>query len=308
MRIRALIAGIALGCGTVPAIGVASSTDSPDAAVLERGSGSFTFSEWSGPPIRVWTHLPDEVNADTPIVIVMHGRGRDGDRYRDEWKGHSRRLGFILIVPEFDNRQFRGAGQYNHGGFRDRDGQLRPREQWAFSAIEPLFDAVKLRTGSNVPDYALYGHSAGAQFVHRFVLFMPEARIRVAVSANAGSYALPRQDIAYPYGLGGAPVSREQLADALSKPMLLLLGTADTDPAHPSLPQAPDAKAQGPHRLARGHNFLAEGARTAKSMNVRLGWRIAQALGIGHENGRMSDYAAPIVAGRNQADDSTLEE
>ena len=53
-------------------------------------------------------------------------------------------------------------------------------------AIEPLFDDVRKRFGTQVTRYSLYGHSAGAQFVHRYVLFMPEARLDKAVAAELG--------------------------------------------------------------------------------------------------------------------------
>jgi len=262
---------------------------------LSRGDGRFTFDGWAGPPIRVWTHVPPRAGADTPIVIVMHGRGRDADRYRDEWKGLAASRGFILAVPEFDDRRFPGANAYNHGWFRETDGTPRPRAQWSFSAIEPLFDEIKRRSGSTVERYALYGHSAGAQFVHRFILFTPEARYHAAVTANAGSYAFPRLDIDYPFGLRGTPVDEAGLKAALGKPVVVLLGTADIDPRHPSLPRGPNADAQGPHRLARGHAFHAAGRRTAGDMGVPFGWVVRQAPGIGHENGRMATVAAPLL-------------
>ncbi|WP_024354021.1 hypothetical protein [Brevundimonas naejangsanensis] len=271
-----------------------------DSERLAPGDGRFVFDGWSGPALRVWTHAPENVGPATPIVIVMHGRGRDADRYRDEWRDLADQHGFILAVPEFDAERFPGANAYNHGYFRDKQGALRPRPLWSFSAIEPLFDDLKRRSGSQVEGYGLYGHSAGAQFVHRFVLLTPEARYRVAIAANAGSYAFPDLDQAYPFGLEGAPVDEAGLEAALQKPLVLLLGTADTDPAHPSLPHGQNADAQGPHRLARGQAFHAAGQAGAERSGVKFGWRVAYAPGIAHDNGGMSGFAAPILAGQAQ--------
>ncbi len=267
---------------------------------LAPGDSRFVFDDWGGPALRIWTHAPENVGPATPIVIVMHGRGRDADRYRDEWRDLAEQHGFILAVPEFDAERFPGANAYNHGYFRDKQGALRPRPQWSFSAIEPLFDDLKRRSGSQVEGYGLYGHSAGAQFVHRFVLLTPEARYRVAISANAGSYAFPDLTQAYPFGLEGAPADEAGLEAALQKPLVLLLGTADTDPAHPSLPHGRNADAQGPHRLARGQAFYAAGQAEAERSGVRFGWRVTYAPGIAHDNGGMAGFAAPILAGQVQ--------
>jgi poly(3-hydroxybutyrate) depolymerase len=235
------------------------------------------------------------VTAATPIVFVMHGHGRDPDRYLREWTPLADANRFILVVPEFDNARFPGSRSYNHGNFRDAQGRERPRDSWSFSAIDPLFDEVRARTGSQVPTYAIYGHSAGAQFVHRFALFMPEARFHAAVSANAGSYAFPTFDVAFPFGLGGTPVDQAALARALAKPMVILLGTADIDPDDDNLPRQPEAMRQGPYRLARGEAFYAAAKAKAAELGVRFGWQLKYAKGIGHSNGDMAAFAAPLL-------------
>lgn len=285
-----------------PIVAVAQTNETPQSAAerLLAGDGRFQFDGWAGPAIQVWTHVPAAVEASTPVVIVMHGRGRDADRYLAEWRDLAEQHRFILAVPEFDAERFPRANAYNHGHFRTQDGASRPRETWTFSAIEPLFDAVKQRTGSQVEGYGLYGHSAGAQFVHRFALLMPEARYRVAVSANAGSYAFPDLEIDYPFGLHGAPVDEADLKAALQRPLTILLGTADTDPNHASLPRGARADRQGEHRLARGEAFFEAGRAAAARLGVPFGWRIAHAPGVAHQNGGMAQTAAPILAGATE--------
>lgn len=203
---------------------------------LTRGKGSFIFQKWQGPPLQVHYYVPADVKAETPITFVMHGKYRDAERYLGEWVDLAEKHHFILAVPEFDKHRFPGSRSYNYGNFRGTDGRHRPRGQWSFSAIEPLFDEIKQRTASEVPTYAIYGHSAGAQFVHRFVLFTPEARFHAAVSANAGAYAFPSFEYRFPFGLRRSPVNEETLRTALTKPMTILLGTADTKTTHRSLP------------------------------------------------------------------------
>lgn len=262
----------------------------------EEGRGRFVFTGWDGPPLPVWYQLPREVNPSTPVVVVMHGVNRDADRYRDEWAGLAVKHRFIVIAPEFSRADFPGAASYNTGFFAEADGTLRPRSRWSFAAIEPLFDETRRRFGAAAERYTIYGHSAGAQFVHRYVLFMPEARIEQAIAANAGWYTMPDRAIAFPYGLEGAPVAPDMLKSALGKPLTVLLGTADTDSADPDLRTTPEANQQGPHRFARGQSFFAEGRALAASLGAPFGWRMEHVPGVGHKNGLMAEAAAGLIA------------
>lgn len=260
-----------------------------------QGRGRFVFSGWDGPPLPVWYQLPEAVTPATRVVIVMHGVNRDADRYRDEWSGLALANEFIVIVPEFGIADFPGSAGYNTGYFAEPDGTPRPRRLWSFAAIEPLFDEVRRRTGTNVAGYTLYGHSAGAQFVHRFVMFMPDARIDQAMTANAGWYTMPDPATPFPYGTKAAPITQDVLARALGKPLTVLLGTADTDTADPDLRKTDEANRQGPHRLARGQRFFAEGRDLADRLGTPFGWRIAFVPGVGHSNALMAAAAAKIV-------------
>ena len=272
----------------------------PERAIAagENDRGHFVFSGWEGPALRVWYQLPEQVRAETPVVIVMHGVNRDADRYRDEWSDLARHHGFIVVVPEFGATDFPGSRSYNTGYFTNPDGSLRPRKLWSFAAIEPLFDEVRQRFGTAVPRYTIFGHSAGAQFVHRYVMFMPEARIEQAVAANAGWYTMPELATEFPYGLAGAPVNEGSLRAALGKPLTVLLGTADTDLLDPDLRKTPEANRQGPHRYARGLQFFRQGQASAARMGIPFGWRLETVADIGHSNGRMANYAAQLIIAR----------
>src|SRR3546814_11208030 len=113
----------------------------------------------------------------------MHGAGRDPDRYRNEWRALADTNAFILITPGFDKKNFPKSRSYNYGGFRDADGDLRPRDEWTFAAIDPLFREVRQRTGTQVETFGVYGHSAGGQFTHRYVQLMQDPLNDIAISA-----------------------------------------------------------------------------------------------------------------------------
>ncbi|WP_417316844.1 alpha/beta hydrolase [Emcibacter sp.] len=265
---------------------------------LSPDSNRFIFKGWGGPAIPVWYTLPENYNADTPIVIVMHGVKRDADRYLSEWTPLAREYGFILLVPEFSKQDFPGAAGYNLGNVFTKDGRKNPEEQWSFSALDPLFETMKKDLGSKREGYRLYGHSAGSQFVHRFLLYKPDAKIEMAISANAGWYTAPTEDEPYPYGLKDSGIDRDSLKPLFGRNVIILLGDKDTDPNHKSLRRTQEAMRQGPHRFARGHYFF-EAARTmAKKLDVSFNWKLQTVPGAEHRNDQMAIAASPILSQR----------
>jgi len=286
-------------------LGLSSAIRAEEPLKLAPGAGRFEFTH-GGRTIPVWYHLPKDVRQETPVLVVMHGVNRDADRYRNDWMRHTQRHGVILIVPEFSKEQFPGAEAYNYGGTVDTKGQAQPREQWSFGFIEPVVAAAKKAIGNKTEKFFLYGHSAGAQFVHRYVYFMPDAPVAGAVAANAGWWTVPDEKVDFPYGLRGAPLAVDTLKTTLQRPLIVLLGTRDTDPNHKNLRRAAEAMVQGPHRFARGHYFFEHGQQAAKALGVPFGWKLELVPGIGHVDAGMAASAAtllfgePPIAGREQ--------
>jgi len=297
---RSLVCRIAIGlCALLTVAQVA-----VGAGQLPAGPGRFDVA-WGGIKIPVWYYLPEQARPDTPVLIVMHGVNRDADRYRNEWQPHAEKYGLLLLVPEFSKQAFPAEENYNQGNMFDAKKRPLPREQWSFSVIEPVFDAAKLATGNRSPRYSLYGHSAGAQFVHRFLYFVPEARVTKAVAANAGWWTLPDLTVDYPYGLRGSVLDEAGLRKMLGRPLVVLLGTADTDPNHVNLRRTENAMAQGPHRFARGQFFFAAGQASAARLGMNLSWQLATAPDVSHNDKGMAVYAVrhlfgqPAIASRD---------
>lgn len=255
----------------------------------------YVFDSWDGPPMRVYASRPASLGADRPVVFVMHGVNRNANDYRDQWHELAVEHDFLLLVPEFSQADFPGSGGYNLGFMTDENGSARPRSKWSYSAIEPIFDDARRRFGMGTGRYALYGHSAGSQFVHRYTFHVPEARVSQIVSANAGWYMMPDYQVGYPYGLGGSAVTPEMLERAMALPVTLLLGERDTDTDHPNLRRTPEALAQGPNRLERGKAFYASARAWAERAGVSFGWRIEFVPGVGHDNARMAPAAVPFL-------------
>ena len=251
-------------------------------------SGRFVFSEWSGPPITVhYIEPPADRMADAPVVIVLHGVNRNADDYAANWRELARMYGLRIYAPEFSARAFPGAALYNLGGI-GTDGP------YAYTIIEPLFSAIATR-GGEAEGYYLFSHSAGAQFVHRALLFEDLPRLITAFSANAGWYTLPDLQTPWPYGLGGTPADADSLRHWLTQPLVLLLGDQDTDSEDPNLRQSPEAMAQGPHRFARGAFFMRAAQVCAQSYDTRLAWVAHIVPGVAHDNAGMARAAARLI-------------
>lgn len=262
---------------------------------LAPGSSQIYFSGWPGPKLPVFLYRPPMAGPDSLIVFVMHGVQRDGDRYRDEWRDLADKHDLIIVVPTFGRKDFPTASSYNLGNIIDEKGRKNPKAKWSFSAIEPLFDDIVCRVSGKQKGYTLYGHSAGGQFVHRYIAFADAPRLKSAVAANSGWYTMP-DDRAFPYGWGGDAAGLVSPERAFQRPLTILLGTGDTERNDPNLRKNEQADGQGFTRFDRGHGFLAA-ARKLVGETKPFRWQIAYAPGIGHDNGKMAPFAIPYLIG-----------
>lgn len=254
-------------------------------------------TSWAGPPIRVYMTRPVHLAPDRPVVFVMHGVNRNADEYRDQWHDLANEHDFLLVVPEFSQRKFPGVESYNLGNVFDQDGKPVDEAKWSYSAIEPIFDEIRRRFSMTTERYSLYGHSAGSQFVHRFIFHVPGARVKQIVSANAGWYMMPDYEQDFPYGLRGSAVNREKLQAALQLPVTILLGEQDNDPQHPKLRRTPEAMAQGKYRLARGLSFFDAARIVSNELGLPFNWQLVTVPGADHDNGLMAPAAIPYLLG-----------
>ena len=208
---------------------------------------------------------------------------------------HRGQLRLVIVAPEFSQAHWKGTAGYNLG---DVENQADP-EKWAFSAIEHLFDEV--REGRT--EYRIFGHSAGAQFVHRMMLFRPDHRASVAVAANPGWYTMPewrkdRKVDAFPFSLVGAKVGEAELRKALARPFVLMVGEKDDDPDHRTLEKSEGAEKEGATRLERGENFFKAVTAIANEMHVKMNWEFMEIPDTAHSGKAMSKYAADMLYGK----------
>jgi poly(3-hydroxybutyrate) depolymerase len=245
---------------------------------FERVRGSFEFDgEEGAPPVRVWYYRPSQPSPKSRVLFLMHGSSRTGEEALNIGAAFARDHDFVLLVPEFRERDYPGD-RYAFGNMSDGAGHLQPEAKWGFTVIERLFDLTRQRFGLGATTYDIIGHSAGGQFVHRLVLFLPAARFRRAIASSPGRYAFPTQAQSFPYGLGGSGIDAARLATAFGRDFVLLLGDRDTTDRE----REPAAMFQGANRYARGLRFFATATEEARALSTALAWRLGIVNGADH--------------------------
>lgn len=247
-----------------------------------RGSGFFEYSDYApfnGKVIRVYYHIPVNVNSTTDILLLFHGAGRNAKDYRDAMIAKANQYNFIVITPEFSTVNFPTGDAYNLGNvFIDGDNPsmttLNPEDEWTFSVIEPLFDHVKQSLNNATIKYHVFGHSAGGQFAHRFAMFTPNARYDKMVVSAPGWYTVTDLSITFPYGFKESPLEQVQLSNLFDKNIILQVGDLDNDPNASGLRRDEFADAQGLNRLSRAQYFFNKASQLTQLNNSNFKWEL----------------------------------
>lgn len=285
----------ACGAGLPPAHGAPIPPD-PGVQLIKPGRGVFTFDGYAplkSRPVRVWYDAPADPST-AQILIVMHGVKRNADEYLTDWHELAAAHNLLVLAPEFTEDAYPGADMYSLGNMVDEDGNPVPEQEWSFRVIEALFDVVRRDIGSGAANYALFGHSAGAQFVHRLVEFLPENRARVAVAANSGWYTMLDDSMPFPVGLKGAPLAQGMIGRAAGSNLVILLGADDIE-QDDNLRRDNDVDAQGTNRLDRGLNFFRTARMRAAQESAAFRWRLVVVPGVAHSHQDMAPIAAPLL-------------
>jgi poly(3-hydroxybutyrate) depolymerase len=151
--------------------------------ITRQASGSFVFTDQHS--ITVWFCRPPSLGNDSRIVFVMHGSESQTARQACDIASPALApLNAIVLAPQFSEQYYPGDA-YMFGNMLDAAGRIRPTREWALTTIDRLFEVVRRDLNLTRTEYDIVGFSGGARFVHRLVLFVPDARFRRAVAASA---------------------------------------------------------------------------------------------------------------------------
>ena len=205
-------------------------------------------------------------------------------------------LNLLVIVPEYPEKDFPGVFGFNYGNTFDANGI--PTNRSLFNDIQSLVSDAMKKFELTSSRWGIYGHGAGAHFVHRLVLHKPDLDYTLAIAANLGWYLTPHSN-EWPFGLKNSGITNEDLKKAYNKYFLLLLGKSDLSikPNTAYVASIFDkVSSQGMHRLERGRNFFKDTIKKARSMDVFLKWGMVEVpTKDGHSNTQqMVPYAAEL--------------
>jgi pimeloyl-ACP methyl ester carboxylesterase len=212
------------------------------------------------PGLRYLLGVPRELNEAQPIVVCIHGIRRNVQEQFRAFAPLAEQAGWLLLVPLFAADSF---PDYQRLGRPGRGGRAD------LSLIELI---AHLNSRFSLPERAihLFGHSGGAQFVHRFVMVHPHHVARYAISAP-GWYTFPDESLFYPCGLARGAAQGELLcaSDFLRIQGAVFVGTDDCRRGR-NLRRNPSVDIQqGDHRLERAMRWTSAMNARAREMGLR---------------------------------------
>jgi poly(3-hydroxybutyrate) depolymerase len=122
-----------------------------------------------------YTFVPEKMTGPAPVLLLLHGSGRDGMSQINEWKDLAEKEGIILVAPDSANSR-----------------------EWSLNTDGPEFlhdivEAVRAKHPVDSSRLYIFGHSAGAVFA--LYMGVMESRYFAAAGVHAGAIG---EDF-YPY-------------------------------------------------------------------------------------------------------------
>ncbi|HEU0178171.1 MAG TPA: dienelactone hydrolase family protein [Blastocatellia bacterium] len=133
--------------------------------------------------------IPDSAKspASVPLIVLLHGSGRNGLSLMEKWKELASREGIIIAGPDS----------------RDTQGWQIPGDGPGF--IHDLVEELRAKYPINPRRIYLFGHSAGAVFALN--LSMMESEYFAATAVHAGSWRTERELSARDYAKRKTPLA-----------------------------------------------------------------------------------------------------
>lgn len=228
-----------------------------------KGSGSY------------YLYAPPTAAATTPLFISVHGISRNAEEHVRAFAPLAGKLGAVVLAPLFDERRYEDYQRLGRSGQGAR----------ADLALVRMIEAVRTDLGLVGRRVFLYGHSGGAQFVHRFAMAHPEHVAGLALSA-AGWYTWPDAALAYPLGIG-APEDLDNVTfdprRFLSIPACIYVGEDDVSRDGAFNRSARLDRLQGTTRLERAQRWAAAMKEAAGALGYDTAYTVHEIRGADHD-------------------------
>ncbi len=243
-----------------------------DAAIEEAPDflGKLNSKEYEG--TKYFYYIPETANSRRKTalrtLVLVHGKDSAADAFVEMWAEVAEKIRVAIVAPVFDSRVFPDYNGLNIQG---------PRAD--LKLLEIIKDANSIWP-INTEKFYIYGHSAGAQFAHRFAMVHPE-RIVKGVASAAGNYTFPDANVPYLYGIKQTEEANDIKFDVDAFAQLkfaVIVGALDTDP---NVTDGTDA--QGKNRAERAWKFYRAMKKHAENNDIASKLRFAKIPKVGHD-------------------------
>jgi pimeloyl-ACP methyl ester carboxylesterase len=251
-----------------------------------------TYAYWDKPDVEMFYITPKKIDKDTQLLFVIHGNRRNAEDYISAWIPYVSNKNIIVVAPQFDKNNFRyffllesatSSGAINNNP-----------DDYINKSISSFFDFFQSKFSLSTNKYKMFGHSAGAQFTHRYMLLSNDKRISNAVIANAGWYTFLNGNN-FPYGIKNTPIdiSSEHIRWFMSNKSSLLIGGNDINLK--SVNSSEGAQKQGISRFDRASSFFESLVDISDNNNIPFRWGYKVVDNAGHNYLKMTPVAAKIL-------------
>jgi len=251
-----------------------------------------TFAYWNKPDVEIFYVTPEKINKDTKVIFVIHGNSRNAEDYLSAWIPHVINKNVIVAAPQFRKIDFRYFFLLE---MAESSGKVNSnKNEYINNSISLFFNYLKSKFSLSTETYRMFGHSAGAQFTHRYMLLSIDNRISNTVIANAGWYTFITDD-EFPYGINNSPIniSNEQIKWFMSQKVNLLIGSDDI--GFRSVNSSKGANLQGSTRVDRAANYFDSLIMSAENRGYALRWNYRVLDRVDHDYIKVTPYAAQIL-------------
>jgi len=251
-----------------------------------------TFAYWDKPDVEIFYLTPKKIDINTQILFVIHGNNRNAEDYISAWIPFIENKNIIVVAPKFDKKNFRyffllesatSSGEINKNS-----------DEYINKSISLFFNFFKSKYSLDTNKYKMFGHSAGAQFTHRYMLLSDDRRISNAVIANAGWYTFLNGEN-FPYGIKNTPIdiSNDHIKWFMSNKASLLIGNNDTKLNNVN--SSKGAMRQGITRVDRANTYFKSLVNISDNNNIPFRWSFKVIDGVSHDYTKMTTEAAKIL-------------
>lgn len=244
-----------------------------------------------------YAYVPTTVPEEAEILALIHGTPLkdqtaewNAEYYAINWIDFAEAHGYILLVPTFNQEDFSSRlGDHALSGYRGLFGREIGADEWLIRLVNAYHRAY----GSANEQFSLYGHSAGGQFVGRFLVTHPEA-VKKAVITSAATYPQPTTELAWPFGMGELHADIEWDSDTIKRvdvvpdeqkwlaatqvPLTVIVGLNDTA----ELPSSLIPGQKGNNRYIIAGNWVQDMAAFAEAHGLESQSELAIVPGRGH--------------------------